>query len=85
MTEAGLNFSVDLWLALFAPAGMPADVKAKLTQAVQSVAAKPAFKTQLATIGATPRGTPPAETADFIKSEYAKWKQVITDGKIRID
>jgi tripartite-type tricarboxylate transporter receptor subunit TctC len=85
MTEAGLNFSVDLWLALFAPAGMPAEVKAKLTQAVQSVAAKPAFKAQLATIGATPRGAPPAETADFIKTEYAKWKQVITEGKIRID
>jgi tripartite-type tricarboxylate transporter receptor subunit TctC len=85
LAEAGLNFSVDLWLALFAPAGMPDDVKAKLTSAVQTVAAKPAFKAQLAHIGATPRGTPPAETAAFIKAEYGKWKQVITDGKIRIE
>jgi len=85
MTEAGLNFTVDLWLALFAPAGMPEDVKAKLVKAVQSVAAKPEFKAQLAHIGATPRGTPPQETADFVKAEYAKWKQVITEGKIRID
>jgi tripartite-type tricarboxylate transporter receptor subunit TctC len=85
MIEAGLNFTVDLWLGLFAPANMPDDVKAKLTKAVQSVAAKPAFKAQLATIGATPRGTPPAEAADFVKAEYAKWKQVITEGKIRID
>jgi tripartite-type tricarboxylate transporter receptor subunit TctC len=85
MIEAGLNFTVDLWLGLFAPAGMPDDVKAKLTKAVQTVAAKPAFKTQLATIGATPRGTSPAEAADFVKAEYGKWKQVITDGKIRID
>jgi len=85
MTEAGLNFTVDLWLALFAPAGMPEDVKAKLVKAVQSVAAKPEFKAQLAHIGATPRGTPPQETADFVRAEYAKWKQVITEGKIRID
>ena len=85
MTQAGLNFTVDLWLALFAPAGMPEDVKAKLVKAVQSVAAKPEFKAQLAHIGATPRGTPPQETADFVKAEYAKWKQVITEGKIRID
>jgi tripartite-type tricarboxylate transporter receptor subunit TctC len=85
MTEARLNFTVDLWLALFAPAGMPEDVKAKLVKAVQSVAAKPEFKAQLAHIGATPRGTPPQETADFVKAEYAKWKQVITEGKIRID
>jgi tripartite-type tricarboxylate transporter receptor subunit TctC len=59
MIEAGLDFTVDLWLGLFAPAGMPDDVKAKLVTAVQSVAAKPAFKTQLATVGATPRGTSP--------------------------
>jgi tripartite-type tricarboxylate transporter receptor subunit TctC len=85
MTEAGLNFTVDLWLALFAPAGMPQDVKAKLTKAVQSVAGKPEFKAQLAHIGATPRGTAPGETAVFIKAEYEKWKQVITEGKIRID
>jgi len=85
MTEAGLNFTVDLWLALFAPVGMPEDVKAKLVKAVQSVAAKPEFKAQLAHIGATPRGTPPQETADFVKAEYAKWKQVITEGKLRID
>jgi tripartite-type tricarboxylate transporter receptor subunit TctC len=86
MAEAGLKgYSVDLWLALFAPAGMPADVKAKLTKAVQTAVGSPGFKSALATIGATPRGTSPGETADFIKSEYAKWKQVIVDGKIKID
>ncbi|MBV8752583.1 MAG: tripartite tricarboxylate transporter substrate binding protein [Hyphomicrobiales bacterium] len=86
MTEAGLKgYSVDLWLALFAPAGMPDDVKAKLTKAVQTAVGSPGFKTALATIGATPRGTSPGESAAFIKDEYAKWKQVITEGKIRID
>jgi tripartite-type tricarboxylate transporter receptor subunit TctC len=85
MIEAKLDFSVDLWLAIFAPAGMPEDVKAKLVKAVQTVAAKPEFKAQLAHIGATPRGTAPQETAAFVTAEYAKWKQVIIDGKIRID
>jgi tripartite-type tricarboxylate transporter receptor subunit TctC len=86
MAEAGLTgYSVDLWLGLFAPAGMPADVKAKLTKAVQTAVGSKGFKSALATIGATPRGTSPAEAADFIKTEYAKWKQVIVDGKIKID
>jgi tripartite-type tricarboxylate transporter receptor subunit TctC len=85
MTEAGLDFSVDLWLGLFAPAGMPDDVKAKLSKAVQSVAAKPEFKAALATVGVTPRGTPPAEAAAFVKTEYEKWKHVIVEGKIRIE
>jgi tripartite-type tricarboxylate transporter receptor subunit TctC len=86
MAEAGLKgYSVDLWLALFAPAGMPDEVKAKLTKAVQTAVGSPGFKSALATIGATPRGTSPGEAADFIKDEYKKWKQVITEGKIRID
>lgn len=86
MAEAGLKgYSVDLWLALFAPAGMPDDVKAKLTKAVQTAVGSPGFKAALATIGATPRGTAPGETAAFVKDEYAKWKQVIVDGKIKID
>ena len=86
MAEAGLKgYSVDLWLALFAPAGMPDDVKAKLTKAVQSAVGSPGFKAALATIGATPRGTPPGETAAFVRDEYAKWKQVIADGKIKIE
>lgn len=86
MDEAGLKgYSVDLWLALFAPAGMPDDVKAKLTKAVQTAVSSPGFKSALATIGATPRGTSPGDAAVFIRSEFAKWKQVIVDGKIRID
>jgi tripartite-type tricarboxylate transporter receptor subunit TctC len=85
MAEAGLNFTVDLWLALFAPAGMPDDVKAKLTKALQTVAGKAEFKAALATIGATPRVTSPAEAAVFTRAEYEKWKQVIVEGKIRIE
>lgn len=86
MDEAGLKgYSVDLWLALFAPAGMPDDVKTKLTKAVQTAVSSPGFKSALATIGATPRGTSPGDAAVFIRSEFAKWKHVIVDGKIRID
>jgi tripartite-type tricarboxylate transporter receptor subunit TctC len=86
VAEAGLTgYSVDLWLGLFAPVGMPDDVKAKLVKALQTVAEKPQFKTQLANVGAVPRGPAPAETAAFVKAEYEKWKQVIAEGKIRID
>jgi len=86
VSEAGLKgFTVDLWLALFAPAGMPDDVKAKLDKAVQTALGSPAFKTALATVGAVPRGTSPQDAAVFIRAEYEKWKQVIVDGKIKVD
>jgi tripartite-type tricarboxylate transporter receptor subunit TctC len=86
MSEAGLkDFTVDLWLTLFAPVGVPDDVKAKLNKALQTVAAKPEFRAALANVGAAPRGTSPQAAADFVKSEYGKWKQVIVQGNIKIE
>jgi tripartite-type tricarboxylate transporter receptor subunit TctC len=83
--EAGLkNFSVDLWLTVFAPTGMPAAAKAKLNEAIKTALAKPELKTAFAKVGVTPRGTSPEEGAQFVKADYEKWKKVITDGKIKM-
>lgn len=82
--EAGLKgFSVDLWLGVFAPAAVPADVVAKLNAGIAQVLVNPDFKTAIAKVGVTPHGTTPEEGAAFLKSEYEKWKTVIVDGKIK--
>src|SRR6185312_11436584 len=54
--EAGLKgFSVDLWLGIFAPTGLPADVLAKLNDALTKTLANPDVKTALAKVGVEPR------------------------------
>lgn len=83
--EAGIkDFSVDLWLSVFVPAGVPGPVKAKLNEAIKTALAKPELKAAFAKVGVTPRGTSPEEGAAFVKADYEKWKKVITDGKIKI-
>jgi tripartite-type tricarboxylate transporter receptor subunit TctC len=83
MQEAGLkDFSVDLWLAVFAPQGMPAGVSAKLQAALQKSLVDSELKTAFANVGATPRGTSPEEAAAIVKSEYEKWKKIIIDENI---
>lgn len=82
--EAGLKgFNVDLWLTVFAPMGMPADVKAKLNAGIIKALASPELKAAFAKVGASPRSTTPQEAAAFVKTDYEKWKKVITDGKIK--
>jgi tripartite-type tricarboxylate transporter receptor subunit TctC len=82
--EAGLKgFEVDLWLGVFAPAGVPADVIAKLNGAITTTLAKEEVKTALAKVGVEPRGTTAAEGATILKSEFEKWKKVIVEGKIK--
>jgi tripartite-type tricarboxylate transporter receptor subunit TctC len=86
VAEAGLKgFSVDLWLAVFAPVGIPANVKAKLNTALKEALNKPELKTAFATVGVVPRGTTPEEGAEFVKADFEKWKKVIADGKIKLE
>ncbi len=66
MDEAGLKgFEVDLWLGIFAPAGLPADVLAKLNGDPQKTLRSRSVKTALAKVGVEPRGTSAQDGAKF--------------------
>jgi tripartite-type tricarboxylate transporter receptor subunit TctC len=84
--EAGLKgFEVDLWLGIFAPAGVPADALNKLNSALRTTLQNAEVKTALAKVGVEPRGTTVPESADVLKAEFEKWKTVITEGKIKLE
>src|SRR5262245_23561001 len=84
VAESGLpGFDVDLWIAVYAPAGLPPQVLAKLNSELNKTLEHPELKAAFAKIGVTPRGTTPGEAAAFTNSEYEKWKKVIVEGKIK--
>jgi tripartite-type tricarboxylate transporter receptor subunit TctC len=84
VAEAGLaGFEVDLWLGVFAPAQLPAPILARLSDELTKALAASDLKAALAKVGVEPRGTGPEEGATFLRAEFDKWKQVITDGKIK--
>jgi tripartite-type tricarboxylate transporter receptor subunit TctC len=84
--EAGVKgFAVDLWLGVFAPAGTPPEIIAKLNAAINDKVLKnPEFKSAVATFGIAPRGTSLAEGAATLKGEYEMWKKVIADANIKM-
>lgn len=84
VAEAGLpGFEVDLWLGVFAPAKLPARVLARLNGELIKALGADDLKAALGKVGVEPRGTSPEEGAAFLRTEYDKWKQVITEGKIK--
>jgi tripartite-type tricarboxylate transporter receptor subunit TctC len=84
VAESGLpGFDVDLWIGIYAPAGLPPAVLAKLNGELKKVLQHPELKAALAKIGVEPRGTTPEEAAAFTRSEFEKWKKVIVEGNIR--
>ena len=84
--EAGYpSFELEAWVALFAPAGTPPDVIAKLTAAVQESLKAPAVVERARTTGMAIRFMPPAELDATVKTDLAYWSKVIRDAKIQAD
>ena len=82
--ESGIkNFEVDLWLGIFAPKGLPVDVRTKLNAALLKALKEPELIKAFAKVGVTPRGTSPEDGATILKSEFEKWKGVIESAKIK--
>ncbi|WPB57403.1 tripartite tricarboxylate transporter substrate binding protein [Xylophilus sp. GOD-11R] len=86
MAESGLpNFEATVWWTLLAPAGTPAEVVARLNAETRKALADPAVRERLNGLGAVITPSSPQETAAFLKSESAKWEQVIRTANIKGD
>jgi tripartite-type tricarboxylate transporter receptor subunit TctC len=77
------GFEAVSWYALMAPAGTPQPVIAKLRDGVVQAIGAPGAKATLQTLGAQPVGGTPAELADLIAADTARWGKVIRDANIK--
>ncbi|MET0634237.1 MAG: tripartite tricarboxylate transporter substrate binding protein [Xanthobacteraceae bacterium] len=79
LQEQGLKgFECYTWNAILAPAGTPEPIVAQLNDAINKSLADPAVFKRLQEAGIDPTpGSTPAQAADFIKAELAKWTPII--------
>jgi len=86
IAEAGVpGYEASAWYGLFAPAGTPPAVIARLNAEVVGALKEPALRQRLAALGAEPAGSSPEELARFVRAEYDKWGQVVREAGIRLD
>jgi tripartite-type tricarboxylate transporter receptor subunit TctC len=84
----GPKFEIQYWQALFAPSGTPDSVIDMLNSELQEIVSDPAIlKTWAAEgVSAFPKDErSPAAGRAILKSEIARWGQVIRDNNIRIE
>ena len=73
------------WNGVFVPAGTPAAIAERLHKALAEVLREEEVKQRLSDLGAQPIGSTPAEFAEFLKKEDAKWSEVVRKGQIKLD
>jgi tripartite-type tricarboxylate transporter receptor subunit TctC len=78
MAEAGLpGFDTAVWFGLLAPAGTPAEIISALSREVNTALKTDVVIAPLRAQGMEPIGGSPAEFADYIARETAKWAPVV--------
>ena len=80
------GYEVTIWLALFAPAGTPEPVLARLRAAVDKALAAPDVKQKLNVAGGLePFATTPEEFAALIRRDYDKYGKIVKAIGIKVD
>ena len=70
IAESGVpGFDVSSWFGFFVPVKTPPDIIAKINADTNAALAHPSVKPRFDELGATPKGSTPAELAAFLKSE----------------
>ena len=78
VAEAGVpGYSSPTWSGVIAPAGTPKAIVDKINAAVNKAIQTQAFKDRFGSIGDEPAGGPPEEFAKTIRTDLAKWKDVV--------
>lgn len=84
--ELGVEgMSVDAWVSVMGPAGIPEDRLAILSNALLNVLNNPDVAAKLEANAVTIKGTSPQELQEYIESETLKWRKVIDTAGIEAE
>jgi tripartite-type tricarboxylate transporter receptor subunit TctC len=84
--EAGIKgFEVVGFYGFLAPAGLPKDITAKLSDAFKQVMTNPEVRNRMITQGADPAFLGSEEFAQFLASETPRWAQAVKTSGAKLD
>ena len=80
LAESGLaGFDISSWQAVFAPAGTPPAIVARLQTEIARILKLPEVQKRFSELGLEPGGMPSAELATLVKNDVARLGKVVRD------
>lgn len=84
VSEAGVpGFEFASWLGIFAPAGTPPDIVARLSAELARIMQMPDVRERLLGAGLDPLSSTSDQFAAYIKTDSAKWARVIQEVNVK--
>ncbi|HVF64138.1 MAG TPA: tripartite tricarboxylate transporter substrate binding protein [Casimicrobiaceae bacterium] len=86
LAEAGLaGYEVGSWQGVFAPAGTPPDIVRRLNAEIVKIMNAPDVRERLIGLGAEPAPNTPEQFQAMVRSEVAKWAEVVRKSGAKVD
>src|SRR3954467_15784323 len=86
LAEAGVpGYEVNAWSGVIAPAGLPRPILDRLNKAINAAIVAPGTQQRFEQLGSEGGGGTPEEFAELIRSDSAKWAEVVKRSGARID
>jgi tripartite-type tricarboxylate transporter receptor subunit TctC len=85
VSEALPGFVSNTWFGLYGPKGLPAEITARLNQALNAALQDKDLVERLAKLGAEPGGGTPEAFAKLVSDDSATWGKLIRERKITAD
>jgi len=83
IAERGVpGYVVESWYGLYAPAGTPPAVIARLNAAARKAVQTDAFHKRVQAEGLVISAGTPAELDSYVRSEEARWRKIVKEGNI---
>jgi tripartite-type tricarboxylate transporter receptor subunit TctC len=83
--ELGIDLQASAWWGLYAPAGTPAPIVAKLNASLDKVLQEREVKEALLKVGDEVVGGTPQQLADYQRAETARWPAVIRAAGVKVN
>jgi tripartite-type tricarboxylate transporter receptor subunit TctC len=85
LSEAGVKgLDTSIWLGLFAPAGTPPAIVARLNSEINKVLQQTDVREKIMAGGALPVGGTAEDFAAFVRKDYMQWGAVVKAADIRL-
>ena len=83
IAETVPGYIVESWYGLYAPAGTPAEVIAKLNAAAKKAAQTDDFKKKVESEGLSVTAGAPAELDTYVRAEEARWRKIVKENNVK--